>query len=267
MTWLRHLVRSVLVVLGGAWLVSCAGLWFFQEEFLFPGRSVPVDTVYPGQQGARDIWIGRPDGARLHVLHMPTENSKGTILYFHGNGAWNAYVGSVGALFGEMGYDVYSLDYRGYGKSRGARSEEAMLADALAYYDQIIRDEEVPVIVGRSLGTSFASYVAAHRPTSKLIMLAPPASIADVAGRRFPVIPTALLRFPLRTDSWLADVQAPITVVHGTQDNVVPIESGRLLKPLLKAGDRFIEVQGGGHNNLLRQGEVITVLTGELANP
>jgi pimeloyl-ACP methyl ester carboxylesterase len=62
-------------------------------------------------------------------------------------------------------------------------------------------------------------------------------------------------------------VQAPITIIHGTQDNVVPIESGRLMKPLLKPGDRFIEVQGGGHDNLLRQGEVITVLTGELANP
>jgi pimeloyl-ACP methyl ester carboxylesterase len=264
---LKQLLRSLAVILGGAWRVSCAGLWVFQEDILFPGRSVPVDAVYPGQVGARDVWVDRPDGARLHVLHMPAENAKGTVLYFHGNGAWNAYVGSVGALFGDMGYDVYSLDYRGYGKSRGARSEAAMLADALAYYDQIIDGEEAPIIVGRSLGTSFASYVAANRPVSKLIMLAPPSSIADVARRRFPVIPSALLRFPLSTDSWLAEVQAPITIIHGTQDNVVPIESGRLMKPLLKPGDRFIEVQGGGHNNLLRQGEVITVLTGELANP
>ena len=258
---MRRLVsffRSLLVAGAVAYLAVLVFLFAFQESILFPAGTVPLDQDYGFPQGVEDLWIERPDGARLHAVRFRTGGPKGVALYFHGNGATIGKAGWVNAIYEPLGYDVIALDYRGYGKSRGDRSEQAMLEDALAFYDQMVaQGDDAPLIVGRSLGTVFATYVAAHRPASQLILYAPPSSIAEVAGHHYPWVPIALLRFPFPTKKFAAQVSAPILVFHGTEDQVIPFESGRSLSKSLKPADQFIPVPGGGHNDIPWRPDVI----------
>ena len=251
MTRLVRVVKNLIVVAVLAYALVTAFFYFAQESILFPAGAVPADYDFGFPDNAEEFWVDRPDGARLHAVRFDNGGSRGVVLYFHGNGGTNARAASFNALYAALGYDLIALDYRGYGKSTGDRTEQAMLADALAFYDAIIEADALPpVIVGRSLGTVFATYVAARRSAQQLILYAPAASIAHVAQHHYPLLPVAILRFPFRTDSFMADVDTPVLVFHGTQDRVIPIESGVKLSKSLKPPDLFIPIPGGTHNSL-----------------
>ena len=267
MIFVRRLARTLVLGIAVPYGLVCLFVWFTQEDMLFPGRPVPVDHVYPHLVGAEDIWITRPDGARLHVAALKRPEAVGVMLYFHGNGGNNVYLGSIAGIYGPRGYEVYGLDYRGFGKSTGDRSEAAMLADALAFYDAVVpAGAPPPLIMAHSLGSPLAAYVASQRPAQRLVLYAPPGSIAHVANLHYPWLPGFLLRYPLRTDHYVPQVAAPVLIFHGTDDKVVPLESGEHLRPLLKPGDVFHTISGGRHNDLPWRPDVMQLLNKELAS-
>jgi len=155
-----------------------------------------------------------------------------------------------------FGYHVYVLDYRGYGKSRGKRSENKMHKDAEFCYDHITKlHPDLPIVVyGRSLGSGFAVRLAALKKPQKLVLETPFTSLVDVATFYFPFIPnTFLVRFRLRSDKWIERVEAPVAVFHGTKDRIVPYKLGLRLFNFGKNAERDIEMTtlvGGKHNNL-----------------
>jgi len=232
MIWLKRSAKVGLSVVGLPLLLVCLFLWFMQESLLFRGGVIPQNHVYPHLPGVQDLWLDRPDGARLHIARMEHPNPTGLMLYFHGNAAHKGYLSGMVQLYGAMGYTVIGLDYRGFGKSTGAQGEADMLEDAIAFYDEVVPPGVQPLIVARSLGTSFATYVASKRPVRQLVLYSPPSSIKDVAARHYPWAPAFLLRCPLRTDQFIAKVQAPVLIFHGTDDAVVPFESGVQLRGL-----------------------------------
>ncbi len=251
-----------------AFVAVCILIWFVQEDILFQGTAVPENTVYQNLPNIEDLWLHHPDGARLHIAKVTAANEVGTMLYFHGNAAYNAYLDGMVNIYGGMGYTVVGLDYRGFGKSRGERSEAAMLEDALAFYDKIVpAGSPPPLIVGRSLGATFATYVASKRPASRLVLYSPPGSILDAAKRHYPWIPSFLLRYPLRTDEYMKNVAGPVLIFHGTDDKVVPFESGAILKQYLKPSDRFVPIPGGTHRDIPWRNDVQRILQKELAVP
>ena len=176
------------------------------------------------------------------------------MIYFHGNAGCLQDWGQIAPWFLEENLAVWMLDYREYGKSRGEQSEAAMLADALAAYDVFAKNHpDVPhYVYGRSLGGSFASYVAANRSVDRLILESTFMMVDTVAEDRFGWIPARqLLRYHLPVVDFLHKVDVPIYLIHGTADEVVPIRNGRGLAREHKLEDPYYtEIPGGGHNNL-----------------
>jgi uncharacterized protein len=192
-------------------------------------------------------------GVQINGLHFHRENPSGLILYFHGNTrsikGWAKYAKD----FYRYNYDVLLVDYRGFGKSTGKRSEQAMLNDMQFVYEQLKKQypEEHLILYGRSMGSGFATKLAADNHPRYLILDAPYYSFSKVVERFLPILPVRLvLRYHLRTDRWIKQVQCPVYILHGTRDWLIPIRHSVNLQNNNPRRITLIRIHGGGHNNL-----------------
>ncbi len=231
-------------------------LYFLQEKMIFLPRPLAADHEYSFSESFEEFDLKAPDGGLLNALYFPVENAKGLILYYHGNAGNLDRWGKIVSYFPPQGYAVIVMDYRGYGKSQGKRNEQTLRQDALLFY-QYARDlgfeEEEIIVYGRSLGASIATYVASQRQPSQLVLETPFYNLTDVAQHRFPFLPVQkLLKYRFPSDQFIKSVDCPVTIFHGTEDQVVPIDSGKKLYDAI--GDnpaRFYTIEGGRHNNLI----------------
>ena len=186
-------------------------------------------------------------------MHFTVEKPLGLILYFHGNSrsikGWARYAKD----FFRYNYDVVLVDYRGFGKSTGKRTEKDMLSDMQFVYDTLaVQYTEHHIIVyGRSLGSGFAAKIASDNKPRYLILDAPYYSFTKVIERFLPILPIRfLLRFHLRTDKWIRHVNCHTYIIHGTKDRLIPISNSEKLQALNPKKITLIRIAEGGHNNL-----------------
>lgn len=236
-----------------------------QEKLIFFAAPVAITHTYEFTHATKDIWLTNSD-AILHgvLFKAPTADRRGgaqkrVVLYFKGN------MGNVGSserlagLFLRLGYDVLSMDYRGSGKSRGPLSEYKLLKDAELWHDWAEQNYGEGVrVVGYSLGTTFASHIAAVRPVSHTILFAPMRSVEDVAHYRYPFLPSFITRYPFRSFEKLERASGQVVIYHGTEDKVIPFVLGVALKDVLGADDVFNAIKGGNHYNIAMRQEVIS---------
>ena len=243
----------VVLVLYG---LTIALYFLLQEKFIFIAVHSSDKVNYTLASEFEEVFLDTPYNGRIHGLHIKSKESKGVILYFHGNTGSIRRWAVTGEELTSYGYDVFIVDYRGYGKSRGRRSEAAMHLDAEAAYDYLLESysEENIVIYGRSLGSGFAVHLAAMHPLSKLVLETPFYSLLEIAEQQAPYVPIGfLLRFPLRSDEVIGGIQNPLIVFHGTRDRVVPYHSG--LKLYERAGSpkkQMVTIPRGRHNDLAK---------------
>ncbi len=225
-----------------------------QEKMIFLPDQLPEDYTYSFEDPFEELFLDTPDGGRLNALHFTIDDPKGLILYFHGNAGDLSRWGHIGASFTQFGYEVLIMDYRGYGKSVGERTEDILYQDAQLFYELAKeRFEEKDIILyGRSLGTGIASFIASKNAPKKLILETPYFSLVDVAKGRFPFLPVGyLMKYKLPSHTYLQEVKAPIRIFHGTNDRVVPYKSGKKLFESISNPDKVIyTVPEGEHNNL-----------------
>ena len=248
----------------------CCLLYYKQESLLFFPQKLPPDYRFSFPVSFEEHWIAAADGTRLHGLLFTTPAPKGLIFYLHGNAGSLADWGDVAPVYTSLGYDVFMLDYRGYGKSEGAIStEKQLISDAMAAYEHVkVRYHETQIVVlGYSLGTGLATWLAAHYQPRLLILQAPYYSFQDLAQHFYPWVPGVLLRYPMRTHELLPQVKAPVVLIHGDQDEVVYYGSSLKLKPLLKPTDRLITLPGIGHNGMTETPIYQTIIRGILSAP
>ena len=231
----------------------CGALYFKQERLLFAPTYLPAGYRFhfPGQFEER--WTTAADGIRLHGLLFKTPNSKGLVFYLHGNGGALDSWGDAAATYTALGYDVFLPDYRGYGKSGGTISSQAqMLADVDTVYRQLLPEypESRTVVLGYSLGTGPATWLAARHHPRLLILQAPYFSMRDMAARLYPFVPGFVLRYPMPTNELIGRVSAPIVLFHGDRDEVIDYNSTLRLKALLKPSDTLIVLPGARHNGM-----------------
>jgi uncharacterized protein len=248
------LARSALRVLTSlalAYLALCAALYFLQERLIFMPEKLPADFrfTFPGKFAEHAIDV---DGARLSALWFRAERAKGTVFYLHGNAGSLRDWGDVAPSFTERGYDVFILDYRGFGKSTGTIASEHELHDdtarAHAYLAQ--RSPAQPIyIYGRSIGTGLAVELARRHAPRALLLEAPYANLARLARTHYPWVPSLLLRYRLASDECIAHVRAPVHFFHGSDDTTVAPENTRALARLTRAA-RYVHIIKGGHNDL-----------------
>jgi pimeloyl-ACP methyl ester carboxylesterase len=176
------------------------------------------------------LFFDTAPGVRINGLHFFREIPKGLILYFHGNTSsikgWAKYARD----FFRYDYDVILVDYRGFGKSTGKRTEKDMLSDMQFIYEKLLEKHQQQdiLIYGRSMGSGFAAKIAADNKPRYLILDAPYYSFLKVAERFLPILPMRwVLRFHLRTDKWIRKVNCHTYIIHGTKDWLIPYQTQR----------------------------------------
>jgi alpha-beta hydrolase superfamily lysophospholipase len=199
-----------------------------------------------------------PDGETLNGLLFKADNTKGLIFYLHGNGGSLAGWGSAAKTYTDLGYDVFMLDYRGYGKSTGnISSQQQLLDDVQMIYDEVTKEyNEVNIVVlGYSIGTGPAAKLAADNHPGMLILQAPYYSLTDMMHRQLPFIPNFVLKYKFPTYEYLRTNKAPVVIFHGDVDDVIPFESSLMLQGELKAQDTLIVLPGQGHHAMTENEE------------
>lgn len=223
-----------------------ATFYFFQDRFIFQAKKLPAEYQFQFDHKFEEYFISTHDGEKLSALLFRTEQeSKGLILYFHGNAKNLQRWGEYAIDFTSLGYDVFMVDYRGYGKSTGLPSEENLYNDAeviLKWVNANLPHAQL-IIYGRSLGAAVATNLAT-RSTPDLLILETP----------FDKLSSALYLFSSKysfsNSAMLPNVKCNKVIIHGTDDGVVHFSSALRLKPLLSNQDHFIVIKGGSHNNL-----------------
>lgn len=248
-------ILSTLGLLTLVYLGVCLFYWWFQERFLFVRFTLPEDFKFSKKWPHEELWMERPDGARLHALYFPVADSKGAVLYLHGNTGSLRRWQSRAPRFTNLGHAVLMPDYRGFGKSKGKLSEEALLADAQAWYMRLagIHGEGNITVYGRSMGTGMAVPVAAHHEPRALVLESPYADLLDVARNYLAILPYKwLLKYRFRNDVAMKRVTCPVYIFHGKRDPLVPYSSGLKLYAATPTNlhRELISFEKGYHSNL-----------------
>lgn len=228
--------------------------FLFQEKLIFLSERLPHDYTYSFNEPFEELNLDSEDGASINVLYFRAEQPVGIVVYFHGNAGNLSKWGEIAPQFTSRNHDVIMMDYRGYGKSKGERSENAFYEDALLLYAKAmtLHPETNITVFGRSLGTTFATYVAAKHNPQQLVLESPFYSMERLVKKRYPYLPVdALLKYKFRTNHYMQSVHCPVTIIHGTEDRVVPIASAKKLFGAIPQKNRsFITIENGAHNNL-----------------
>ncbi len=232
-----------------------SALYLLQEKLIFLPTVLESDYAFNFNQPFEEVFLETDSDAVINAIHFKVEQPKGVILYFHGNAGDLSRWGLVSEYFVELEYDVFIMDYRTYGKSTGPISEKALYHDAQFCYNYIKEryNESDITLYGRSLGTGIATYVASKNKPKQLLLETPYYSIVDVAKNRFPILPVKkLMSYTFPSYQFMAEVDCPVLIIHGTDDAVVPLSSGKkLFNEAQPENSIFIEIEGANHNNLI----------------
>jgi len=252
---MRKSMWTFLIVLSSGYAVICLFFYLVQDMMLFQPQKLSDDYQYMFDQNFEEVMIAREKGAQINALWFKVTDPKGVILYFHGNAGSLANWGFVAEELVEYGYEVFIVDYRGYGKSRGKRTERIMHEDAMAAYNKL-KETWQPrdiIIYGRSLGSGVSVQLAYKVECKMLILESPFYSLPDVADRYFPFLPSRLImKYQFNSSKYIHQLDSKIYIFHGTEDEVIPYASGKKLFEKIPNGKgEFFSIEDGGHNNLI----------------
>jgi len=253
---LKRKTKRMLAIVASVYLAVCVLVFVFQRRLIYmPGRDIEFTPTDVGL-AYDEVRLRTNDGVMIVGWYAPADlDGPGpgrTVLYFHGN------AGNISGRLPEMktwvglGYDVFMVDYRGYGLSEGSPSETGLYVDAEAAWAYLVKERgrrpEQIVIVGRSLGGAVAIELATrHRPAA-LVVESTFTSFPSVGQRQFRLLPVKLLmRDRFDSISKVGRISCPKVFTHGTDDRLIPIAMGRKLYEAARPPKLFIETPGG-HN-------------------
>jgi uncharacterized protein len=230
----------------------------FQRRLLFFPESQQIAPSAVGLPQARVLNLTTSDGETLIAWYIAPAAGRPLILYFHGNGGGLDLRNIRFQKLTETGNGLLAIEYRGYGASTGAPTERGLHLDGEAAYDEALAlgvPADRLVVMGESLGTGVAVALAARHDVGALVLDSPYSSVEDVAASLYWMLPVRLLiRDKFHSDEKITAVTAPVLMVHGSNDWVVPIRFGEKLFALANQPKRFIRIEGGAH---LALGEAI----------
>lgn len=198
------------------------------------------------------------DGAHLHGWYFPATPTPPTdrapaLIWFHGNGETVHGLEPVFAVLRPPGIALITVDYRGYGLSTGALSEDGLYHDADATWQFASHhpaiDPERIAVYGRSLGASPALYLAEHHPVKAVVLDSPFSSARDMAALHYRLVPRPLIRLSLDNVRRAAQITAPLLIFHGEADRIAP---ARMTRAVATAGraEKIVTFPGAGHNDV-----------------
>ncbi len=245
-----------IVALAAAIYLAAAGyLFVFQRDYVFEPEGTLELPAERGLSLVEVVTFNTADGTPLTGWYRQASPGRPTVLYFHGN-AGN--ISGRSKRFGEIaasGFGLLAVSYRGYPGSGSSPSEAALFSDALEVFDWLAERTQNIVIHGESLGTAVATYVAGERPARALVLEAPFTAALDIAAATYPWLPVGLLmRDPFLSRENILRVEEPLLIVHGTDDQMVPVAHGRRLFEMAHEPKRLAIIEDGTHSDLWKHG-------------
>lgn len=254
---LTTLATIVLLYLG-----VCIYFYNIQNSILFVPSPLAQDFEYTYDFDFQERWFEIGDEARIHAIHakVPDSLRKGLVIYYHGNAGNNNTSSSKFDLFMQEGYDVLYPDYRGFGKSSGSlENEDDLVGDMKIVYSEMKKefDESDIFVIGYSMGSGVSALVTADNNPKGLMIWTPYYSMVDMKNSSYPFLPSFLVRYPLRTDLALQEIEEPVTIFYAGEDEVLPIDRSIKLVEFLKDKDQHYVLEGQRHDGMWRNEDVI----------
>jgi uncharacterized protein len=250
-------IRNLCIGLLAFYCIVLAALFFMQRSLLYPASERRATAAEAGLSDFQDLTLLTTDNERLVGWWKPPQPGKAIVLYFHGNGGslWNRRLRAQALT--ETGRGLLMVSYRGYSGSSGTPSEEGLKTDARAAYEWLRHSYEASriVVYGESLGTGVAVRLASEEPVAGLVLDAPYTSTADVASLIYWYVPVRWLMLDqFRSLDIIRQVKAPVLIMHGTADRVIPFAFGEQLFQAAPEPKEFLRLEGEGHSRNLEQG-------------
>lgn len=227
-------------------------MYFAQESLIFhPDQLSKTTTISYGAK-TEELMIKTADGINLSCVMSKTDSiSKGLVFFLHGNAGNLTDQKEAANFYNQLGYDFFTMDYRGFGKSEGEiTSEEQFFEDIETAFDHASKgySKKEVIVIGYSVGTASAAMIASRKNPAGLVLIAPYYSLIDMTNRNYPYIPSFLLKYRFETNEFVKKTKSPIFLVHGDNDDILPFEGSKMLSKFLKKKDRFVPIQGQDHN-------------------
>jgi pimeloyl-ACP methyl ester carboxylesterase len=245
------------------YIVICAGIYLFQEKLLFFPDKLDKNHSFSFAEPFEEINIKTKDNSVLNALLFKVDHPKGLVFYLHGNAGSLDKWGEMAKTYTDLHFNVFILDYRGYGKSEGAiKSQEQLFDDVQVAYNEMKNKfhEDSIIILGYSIGTGPGAHLASTNNPKMLILQAPYYSLTDVMRHNYPILPTFLLRYKLNSHEYLKSCKSKVVIFHGDRDGVIYHGSSLKLKSEMKKGDTLITLHGQGHNGMTNNTEYVAAI-------
>lgn len=249
---IRGIIIAVFVYLC-IYLITVIFFVFTQEKFFFHPEKLQKDYRFNFETKFMELNILTPDGTSLNGILFKADSSKGVVFYLHGNAGSVKNFNEIARIITGLNWDLFALDYRGFGKSSGSiKSQDELYSDIRIAWDSIksIYNESRIIIYGYSLGSGLAALLASENSARLLILQAPYYSWTDLFRHRCPIIPTFLVNYKIPTNKFIVNCRMPVVIFHGDRDNVVYYRSSLKLMQLAKSGDRLITLHREGHSGI-----------------
>lgn len=245
-------------------LISYVGIssyyFFSQERMIFSPISLDKSYEFDFDIPFQEIELETKDKVKLNALHFKSKASKGLIFYLHGKSGNLKEWGKLAENYSRIGYDVFMMDYRGFGKSEGnINSEQEFYDDAQLMYDfaKMEYEENQISIVGFSLGSGAATFLAKENNPQELILLAPYFQVDEKFKQDKFYLPKFLCKYEFPIDEMIQHVEVPIKIFYGKEDVISKKEEILHLQKFLKPNDLLIGLKNQGHNGMEKNEDFI----------
>jgi uncharacterized protein len=249
------LLKWIFILVVGGYLAVLVLMFFAQRALMYFPEVARTAPAAAGFGRAQEISLTAADGEHVFAWYVPPRGDNPVVLYFHGNGGSLRLRVDRFQKIVAAGFGLLALSYRGYGGSSGTPTEAGLIADARAAYDYAAARHPRIAVWGESLGTGVAVALAAEQPVTHVILDAPYSSTVEVAADLYWFLPVRLLmKDQFRSDERIRKVTAPVLILHGEADDIIPIRYAEKLFALIPGEKRLLRFPEGYHVDLDRFG-------------
>lgn len=251
MKQLKFLALTLIGLFSLLYVLYVGYVYFNQVEMVFVASKLQKNYKFQFNNDFEEVSIKSFDGKFQHGILFNTEKPKGLIFYLHGNAGNLQAWGEISKIYTDLGYDLFILDYRGFGKSEGKIEDETQVVkDVEIVFDSVAKKYDKKIIIGYSIGTGIAAHLASIRKNDRLILKAPYYNFLNFTSTKVPFYPDFLKKFHFETDKCLPKIKTPIYLFHGIKDQLIPLDNSKRLKNILKRTDSLFILNNQDHNGI-----------------
>ena len=248
------MIKRILLMVAFIYLTMLLLLFVFQRDIMYHQKKYGVEAARLTLHDFIEVELKAEDDVKVFGWLKETDPNNPVIIYFHGNAESIADDGNILRQLSAAGYNVFGMEYRGYGHSEDNTTEEGIFNDARASIDYLRKryPEDNIILFGRSLGTGVALKMATEYTTRGVILQSPYTSIEEIADNQYPYFPIkklGLLKDTYDSRSLLERVDEPVLVFHGRKDTLIPISNSEEIISLLHSPSQLVVFDDADHIN------------------